>query len=189
MASTRGRLSLLTIGTIFLVVLGTMQIGLQYSRGDLDREPLTDLERGLRADLWAAVDAERAERGLEPANRETSAQATAQDTARQLATTDYFEAPTAAGRRPTANQSLPNDVGLCQQRPVKLTVTHAGWTTSGGGTVSPAVRRDVAAQLFELLDAGEVDLFDRPSDHQHGLGVVVDGDVVYAVYRTCNLGY
>ena len=29
----------------------------------------------------------------------------------------------------------------------------------------------------------------RANGYAHGVGVAVDGDAVYVVYRTCNLGY
>lgn len=187
MVAERGRISPLTIVTIFLVVLGSMHLGLAYSRGEvLQYEPPAGVEAQLHAGVWAAVNAERAERGLGPALRGSDPQRAAQDTARALVTTDYFGAPTAVGVR-TPGPPLPNRKGLCYQVPAKLTVTHSGW--NGGEEISPEASRAVAADVTRLLASDEVNVLDRPNDHRHGLGVAVDGDVVYAVYRTCNLGY
>jgi hypothetical protein len=186
MAAERGRITPLAIATIFVVVLGSMQLGLAYSRGEvLQPEPLTDVESRLHADVWAAVNADRAERGLDPAQRGSSPRQAAQATARALVTMDYFEASTAVGVR-TAGPPLPNRMALCEQVPAKLTVSHAGW--NDGEDVSTEASRAVAAAVTRLL-ADEGGVLGRPNDHRHGLGVAVDGDVVYVVYRTCNLGY
>lgn len=188
MAAERGRISLLAVVTIFVVVLASMQVGLAYSRGEILRtESLTPTEERLRADVWEAVNDARAARGLGPALRGTSPQRDAQDTASELTTMAYFEAPTAVGVRPGAVAELPNRKGLCYQVPAKLTVTDPAW--NGGEDVSPEVSRAVAGDVTRLLESHEVDVLGRPNDHRHGLGVAVDGDVVYAVYRTCNLGY
>jgi hypothetical protein len=189
MAPAGGRLSLLAIGTIFLVVFGAMHAGVQYSRGELlERDPADPLEEQLRAELWVAVNAERADRGLDPAQRDASVRVTAQSTAGQLAAVNYYEEPTAAGIR-AGTDGLPNRVGLCDQLPAKLTVDHPGWTTDEED-VPAAVTRDVARRMTELLATGaEVDLVGRTNTYKHGIGVAVDGDAVYVVYRTCNLGY
>lgn len=187
MAAERGQISPLAIVTIFVVVLGSMHLGLAYSRGEvLQYEPPTGGEAQLQAAVWDAVNAERAERGLGPALRGSDPQRAAQDTARALVTMDYFEESTAVGVR-TPGPPLPNRKGLCYQVPVKLTVTRPEW--NGGEDVSTEVRRSVAEDVIRLLASDEVDVLTRPNDHRHGLGVAVDGDVVYAVYRTCNLGY
>jgi hypothetical protein len=61
MAARAGGLSYLATGTILLVVVGSMHLGIQYSRGELlDREPATALETELRDALRSAVDAARA---------------------------------------------------------------------------------------------------------------------------------
>ena len=188
MNADSGRTSLLAVATILVIVVGGMDLGLAYSRGELlQSESLTSTEEGLRADVWAAVNERRAGRGLGPAIRGSSPQRDAQDTARELTAMDYFEKPTAVGLRPGAGTQLPNRKGLCYQVPLKLTVTDSGW--DGGESVSPAVSRAVAGDVVRLLGSHEIDVLDRPNDHRHGLGVAVDGDVVYAVYRTCNLGY
>ena len=73
MTRAAGGLSYLAIGAIFVVVLGTMYAGVQFSEGELlDREPASQTETELRAALWESIDAEHAERGLDPAARETS---------------------------------------------------------------------------------------------------------------------
>jgi hypothetical protein len=187
MAARQGRLSLLAVVAVFAVVLGSMQFGLAYSRGEILRQdPLTGAEEQLRADLRERVDAERAAAGLEPARRGEGPRGAAQETARALVGTDYFDAPTAAGLRPDGT-ALPNRKGLCYRVPAKLTVTHPGW--NGGESPSRASSRAVATRLTGLLASAEVGVLHRPNDHRHGVGVAVDGDVVYAVYRACNLGY
>jgi len=188
MTARRGRLSPLAVAAIFVVVLGSMQFGLAYSRGEILRqEPLTDAEERLRAELRAAADAERAAAGLEPARRGESPRQAAQETARALVGMDYFGAPTGVGVRPDADPPLPNRKGLCYRVPAKLTVDHPGW--DGGEDPSSAASRAVAERLVGLLGTANVGVLTRPNDHRHGLGVAIDGDVVYAVYRTCNLGY
>lgn len=185
MAAERGRISLLAIVTIFVVVLASMQLGLAYSRGEvLQPDPRTDVEAQLHADVWEAVNAERTDRGLDAAQRGSSPRRAAQSTARALVTMDYFRAPTAVGVR-TTGPPLPNRMALCEQVPAKHTVAHPGW--NGGEGVSPEASRAVAATVTRLL--AEEGALGRPNDHRHGLGVAVDGDVVYVVYRTCNLGY
>jgi hypothetical protein len=190
MAGARGRLTPLAIGTIFLVVFGAMHLGVQHSRGELlDRDPPSELERQLHAELWAAADAARADRGLDPAQRDTSVRTAARETAGRLASVDYFAAPTAAGVRPEAEGMLPDRVGLCDRLPAKLTVTEPGWTP-GDGDVPAALLRSVARRAVDLLaSAGPVDLLGRTNTYKHGIGVAIDGDAVYVVYRTCNLGY
>ncbi|MFB6192285.1 MAG: hypothetical protein ABEI11_03070 [Haloarculaceae archaeon] len=191
MTDPRGRLSYLAIGTIFLVVLGSMHLGVQYSRGELlEREPPSDLELDLRDAVRAAADAERADRGLAPARRETSTTVGAQAAATALAGMDYFAAPTAAGVRPAAGEPLPNGKGFCHQLPAKLTVSRPGWPADGGEPVADATIRAVTGRLVELFDRADgVDALGRPNTYTHGIGIAVRGDVVYAVYRTCNLGY
>jgi hypothetical protein len=191
MASARGRLSLLAIVTIFLVVFGTMYAGVEYARGDLiDREEPSELERQLGDHVREAVDEARADRGLEPAQSDTSTRVEARATAVRLTTMDYFVEPTAVGVRPDADGSLPNTKGLCRRVPLKLTVTHPAWNASEGATVPDAVTRHVADRVVDLYanDAG-TDVLGRSNAQQHGIGVAVEGNVVYVVYRLCNLGY
>jgi hypothetical protein len=195
MASSRGGLSLLAIGTIFVVVFAAMYGGVQYARGELiDHEPASALETELRDDLWDVINDERATRGLDPAQRDSATRAGAQETAGRLTTMAYFGEPTAAGIRPEADEPLPNRMGFCYQTPVKLTVE----PTAGGENGADADRhgvagvptRIVAEQVVELLASdASTDVFSRSNDQKHGLGVVVSGDVVYVVYRTCALGY
>ncbi|WP_318570826.1 hypothetical protein [Salinigranum marinum] len=191
MASARGQLSLLAIVTIFLVVFGTMYAGVQYARGDLiDHEEPTAAEAQLRADVWTAVNAERADRGLDPAQRDTNTRIEAQSMARRLATIDYFTEPTAVGVRPGANESLPNRKGLCQRVPVKLTVDQPDGVPEAGRPLPDEVSRQIADRVVGLLASDpRSDVLSRANDQKHGIGVAVDGDVVYVVYRTCNLGY
>jgi hypothetical protein len=192
MTAVRGQISLLAIGAIFVVVFGGMYLGVQYAEGDLlHREPTGQLEEQLRDDLRATVDAERAARGLDPAQRDTSTRVAAQDTARWLATVDYFAEPTAVGPRSAANHTLPNGMGFCHQLPARLTVAEAGWPADADAhsTVPAPVTRAVAERATALLASAEVDAIGRTNSHKHGIGVAVDGDVVYVVYRTCNLGY
>jgi hypothetical protein len=195
MASSRGRISLLAIGTIFLVVFGAMHLGVQYASGELETyEEPTALETALRAAVWDAVNERRAARGLDPAQRDAATRAGAQEAARQLVTTEYFAEPTAVGIRSGANQSLPT-MGFCYLTPAKLTTEAplvTGATASGGsepgadGAATGAVAERVVA-LLASDDGGDV--FSRSNEHKHGIGVAVDGRVVYVVYRTCNLGY
>lgn len=195
MASSRGRISLLAIGTIFLVVFGTMHLGVQYASGELEtyEEPTAE-ETALRAVVWDAVNERRAARGLDPAQRDAATRAGAQEAARQLAATEYFTEPTAVGIRSGANQSLPT-MGFCYLTPAKLTTNATdvtGVTVSGGSasTADGVATGAVAERVVSLLasdDGGSA--FGRSNEHKHGIGVVVDGNVVYVVYRTCNLGY
>lgn len=195
MASSRGRISLLAIGTIFLVVFGTMHLGVQYASGELEtyEEPTAE-ETALRAAVWGAVNERRAARGLDPAQRDAATRAGAQEAARQLATTGYFAEPTAVGIRPGANQSLPT-MGFCHLTPAKLTTDPAdvpdatasdGSEPTADGVATSAVAERVVA-LLASDDGGDV--FSRSNEHKHGIGVAVDGTIVYVVYRTCNLGY
>jgi hypothetical protein len=206
MPSARGRISPLAIGAIFVVVFAGMHVGVQYARGDLlDRAAPTDRETRLRAQVWDVVDERRADRGLDPAQRDTSTRVGAQRTARRLAAVDYFEDPTAAGVRPAANDALPTPKGFCYRTPARLAVTASGWDAAPDGDgdeaaerthdhdrghASAAVVRRVAERIVDLFehDAG-TDVLSRSNGQKHGIGVAVDGDVVYVVYRTCNLGY
>jgi hypothetical protein len=191
MATHRGGLSGLAIGAIFVVVFATMWGGVQYARGDLlDHEPPTELETQLRADVWDAVNEQRAARGLDPAQRDTATRQGAQETAVRLVTMEYFAEPTAAGIRADANRTLPNRMGFCYQTPVKLAVTEPGWSPDAEQPPSDGVTRTVAGRVTDLLmSVDEPTVVTQSNEQKHGLGVAVDGDVVYAVYRTCNLGY
>lgn len=180
------RLSLLAIVTIFLVVIGTMHVGIQYSRGELfDHELASDLESDLRTAMWTRIDSERAELGRDPAQREANIRLEAQNTARQLQRMDYFGTDTAVGV--PDGRSLPNEQPLCQQIPAKYTVTAEEWMPSGN--VSEKTVQDVANRTAALFAREGLDVYRVPNDHRHGLGVAVDGNVVYVVYRYCNLGY
>lgn len=191
MATHRGGLSGLAIGAIFLVVFTAMWGGVQYARGDLiDHEPPTELETQLRADVWDAVNEQRAARGLDPAQRDTATRQGAQETAVQLVATGYFAEPTAAGLRADANRTLPNRMGFCYQTPVKLTVTEPGWSPDADRPPSEEVTRAVAGRVADLLASTDgPNVITQSNEQKHGLGVAVDGGVVYVVYRTCNLGY
>jgi hypothetical protein len=102
----------------------------------------------------------------------------------------YFAEPTAAGLRTDANRTLPNRMGFCYQTPVKLTVTEPGWTPDAGRALSDEVTQAVAERVTDLLASVDgPDVISQSNEQKHGLGVAVDGDVVYVVYRTCNLGY
>jgi hypothetical protein len=185
MASPGGRLSLLAVVTIFVVVVGSMHLGLQYSRGNLwEREAPSQLEADLRVAIQERVDAARAERGLDFAQHDAGVRVQAQQTAEQLRETGYFGAATAVG---AANGSVPNGKPLCRQVPAKYTVTHPDWNASGG--VSEGAVRAVADGTVDLFGREDTDVLGVPNDHQHGLGVAVEGNVVYVVYRYCNLGY
>jgi hypothetical protein len=191
MASPHGRLSLLAIATIFLVVFGGMYAGVEYARGDLvDHETPTAAETQLRADVWDAVNERRADRGLDPAQRDASVRTEAQDTATYLTTADYFAGPTAVGVRTEGNRTLPNVKGFCYRTPAKLTVADPRWNDDGSGRGLPAaVSREVADRAVDLLASDPSDVLSRSNDRKHGIGVAIDGDVVYVVYRTCSLGY
>lgn len=191
MAARGAGLSYLAIGTILLVVVGSMHLGIQFSRGELlDREPPTALETELRDALRSAVDAARAERGLDPAQRGVSARVTAQATASELAGMDYYREPTAVGLRPETNPPLPNQKGFCYQLPAKLTVDRPGWSDGGEASVPPQTLRAVARDVVGLFARNDgVDVLRRTNSHKHGLGVAVRDGVVYVVYRTCDLGY
>jgi hypothetical protein len=194
MASSRGRISLLAIGTIFLVVFGAMHLGVQYASGELETyEEPTALETALRAAVWDAVNERRAARGLDPAQRDAATRAGAQEAARQLVTTEYFAEPTAVGIRSGANQSLPT-MGFCYLTPAKLTTGAplvTGEAASDGSEPADGAAPSVVAERAVALLAsdGGGDVFSRSNEHKHGIGVAVDGRVVYVVYRTCNLGY
>ena len=60
----------------------------------------------------------------------------------------------------------------------------------GGSTDRAAARvvADADVLAADLLVGGS-EVAAVPNDHIHGLGVVVAGEKVYAVYRYCNLGY
>jgi hypothetical protein len=191
MASQRGGLSGLAIGAIFVVVFTAMWGGVQYARGDLfDHEPPTDLETQLRTAVWDAINERRAAHGLDPAQRDTATRQGARETAVQLVTIQYFAEPTAAGLRPDANRTLPNRMGFCYQTPAKLTVTEPGWPPDVDRPRSDEVTRAVADRVADLLTSIDgPDVVTQSNEQKHGLGVAVDGDVVYVVYRTCNLGY
>ncbi|PSP83242.1 hypothetical protein BRC83_07690 [Halobacteriales archaeon QS_1_68_17] len=110
----------------------------------------------------------------------------ARNTSRRLARMDYFEVPMAVGVRP--DRRLPNRKGFCDQIPAKLTVTDPDWRADG--PVPESVTREVAARATALLgSADEYDVFARSNAFSHGLGVTVDGEEVYVVYRSCQLGY
>lgn len=179
MAAHRGGLGRLAIVAVFAVVLGTMQFGLAYSRGEiLSQDPLTGAEERLHADLWGAVPNGRT-RGSNPRG-----EGRARAGPHRTRPGRWSGGTTSDRRRPPP---LPNRKGLCYRVPARLTVTHPGW--DGGEDPSRAASRAVAARLTELLAGAEVGVLTRPNDHRHGIGVAVDGDVVYAVYRACNLGY
>ena len=136
------------------------------------------------------LDAARAERGLDPAQRGVSARVIARSTASELAGMDYYRAPTAVGLRPETNPPLPNRKGFCYQLPAKLTVDRPGWPASGEASVPPRTLRAVARDVVELFERHDgVDVLRRTNSHKHGIGVAIRGDVVYVVYRTCDLGY
>lgn len=191
MASARGRLSLLAIVAVFLVVFGTMYAGVEYARGDLiDREEPSDLEQQLGDGVRQAVDEARTDRGLDPVQPDTSTRVEARATAVRLTAMDYFAGPTAVGLRPDADGSLPNTKGLCGRIPLKLTVVHPAWNASDGGAVPEAVTRHVAGRVVDLYASdAETDVLGRSNAQQHGIGVAVEGSVVYVVYRLCSLGY
>lgn len=188
MARRPGGLGLLTISAIFVVVLGTMQLGVLYTEGKFPpRDPPSETEQQLRAAVWERVDAVRAERGQSPVDPDTGVQTTARATAVSLTERTYFDpdAPTAVGLQP--DQALPESKGLCRRLPAKLTVDDPDWGPDG---VPPAVRTAVATRVVALLaENGPPDLLDPADGEQVGLGVAVDGDTVYVVYRACSLGY
>jgi hypothetical protein len=189
MGADRGQLSRLAIAAIFIVVIGTMHVAVQYSRGEiLHRESPTDLETDLRAAIWNRLDAERVERGFEPAARETTVRVPATETARTLLERDYYGTRSAVGVRET-EEPLPNRQPLCSQVPVKYTVSRPGWNATGDRGVPDAVVADVADELVRQFGRAAVDVTAIRNDHRHGIGIAVDGNVVYAVYRYCNLGY
>lgn len=189
--STTDSISLLAITTIFVVVLGTMHVGVQYSRGEIERyEGPNAVESQVRSDVWTSVNAVRADRGLDPAQRDASTRTQARDTARWLANTSYFEEPTAAGVKPGTERSLPNRMALCRQFPLKVTVGDVDSRVGENATFPSSVSRSIASRVTDLLaTAFDVDVLGRTNEHKHGVGVVVRGDAVFVVYRTCNLGY
>ena len=185
MVRAGGGLTPLAVAAVFVVVIGTMWAGLAYSRGDLaDTEPSTEPERDIRAGVWTHVDAARVEQGRDPARREAAVRVGATETARQLSETAFFGSERAAA----ANESLPNGRPLCGQAAAKYTVTDPRWNVSGGEPAPDDVVDAVAEATADLLVGGS-EVAAVPNDHIHGLGVVVAGEKVYAVYRYCNLGY
>jgi len=186
MGRARDGLTPLAVVAVFVVVLGTMWAGLAYSRGDLaNTEPTSELESALHEGVWTHVDAARVDAGRDPARREAAIKGQATETARQLAETDFFAADVAT----ETNESLPNQQPLCGQAAVKYTVTDPRWNATGETAVPEDLIDAVAATTADLLVENADEVVSVPNDHTHGLGVLVAGETVYAVYRYCNLGY
>jgi len=185
MPPARGGLSYLAIGTIFVVVLGGMWAGIQYSEGELlDREQPTDLEQQFRAAMWDLTTDDGGGGG-----QDVSVRVTAQETATELAAGEYFASETAVGLPGDTPDPLTKTKGLCSRTLVKLTVSDPIWNGSGAAVPEP-VARNVTGQVVRLLDEhGARADFSRAVEDQRGIGVAVRGNTVFTVFRTCNLGY
>lgn len=183
----QGQLSPLAIGVVFAVVIAMMNLGVQgWEQDTLEYEPPTDLEQRLRDAIWEEVDDERAERNRTAAIRGSSPRGTAQTTARELTTRAYFDAPTAIGLQ-SGEAALPNAKGFCDRVPAKLTVNASGW---GDRSVSNETIHAVGDRVVDLFGTHtEQPIILRSNEFSHGMGVAVDGEQIYVVYRTCNLGY
>jgi hypothetical protein len=187
--SDQGQLGLFTIGIIFAVVFAAMTLSLQgWKDSYREYDQPSDLEQRLRAHAWAAFDEARADRNLSDATRGSSPQTAAHMTAQALVERDYFENGTAVGRQPGQPQ-LPNAKGFCQQVPATVTVDRPDWNTTDGQRIGNETTRAVADHIVGLFADHDRPTFTRSNTFSHGFGVAVDGSEIYAVYRTCNLGY
>lgn len=181
MARRRGGLSLLAILAIFVVVLGLMYGGVRLANGELlPGEPADAREDALRSAIRERIDDLRAARGLAPAANDRFQRGIAQDTATAIASSSYFDAPTAAGVA-AGDGGLPNARPFCTQLPAKLTLSDAS-----GAPANRSTNATAAAVVDLFADAkGRTALFRPAGQFRTALGVVIEDGAVHVVYRSC----
>lgn len=171
MARVHGDVGPLTIGAIFVVVLSSMYVGVQYTRGRLvEHEQPSPRERTARAAAWTAINQLRTARGLRPIT----------DRQRQLVLP--VDVPSGSGGangsgtggdgaqdRSTAGVVEP-DVPLCRRLVVHV----------------PAAGAGLGDRLADRLAAADRDglLFWR-NVYEADLGVTIRNETASAVFRTC----
>lgn len=169
MGTSSGRLDPLTIGAIFVVVLGSMYAAVLFSEGELFPPDTTDgAEDALRDATWAELNDRRAAEGLDRLPQDRYERGLAQDTVETL----VAEHGANATNRPP-DERLPNAQIVCTQLPASA-------------PVSGADRNVTAAALAdELMAAGDSVLLRPSARFSAALGIVIDDDTAYVVYRSC----
>lgn len=162
----------LAVGVIFFLVFALMYNGLPLSLAEFaPRDTTTDAEDRLADAVWAELNDRRTASGLSTMPSDRFAGGVAQDTTDALAAAAGPGDPGAAVR----NVSLTNHRLECTQIPVGVT------RDPEASTAETAAR---IADAFAATDRQPV--FDRPKTRfRAGLGVAVEGDRAFAVYRSC----
>jgi len=174
MASQRGGLSPLTIGAIFLVVFALLQGGVQFSNGELlPADTTSDREDSLRDVTWNELNEKRAARDLAPMHRDRFVRGIAQDTTDTIADRASAERP---AEDPIGDdRSIPNHRLVCTQVPAAVHVENG--TATG----------DTAAAIADAIETADETnaLFRSRSQFRTGIGIAIESDTVYAVFRSC----
>lgn len=159
------------VGVIFFLVFAIMYNGVPLSLAEFaPRDTTTDEEDRLADAVWADLNEHRTAGGADPMPADRFTAAVAQDTTDDLATSVGGGAPATAVR----NATLAN-------RRLECTQVAVGVTLDGASTAEAASH---LADAFAATDRGPV--FDRPTTRfRAGLGVAVEGDRAFAVYRSC----
>ena len=187
MARVGGQIPLSSIGVIFVLVFAGMYGAVQFAEGDLLSENPADIrEREVANALWTIVSSWRADRNLQSATRVERVRIEAQETAELLESEGRSIDAVAAGPASKDSTSLPNGHAECDQLATSVAVPPPGYDDVATKTVSMQVSEDVAAKAFaKLRTVDSAGVLDRSSRSMNGVGVAIDGDRAYVVYRSC----
>jgi len=195
MARRSGALDPLDIAAVFVVVFALMYGGVQFTRGELLPEDRNDArETQLRYAVWDALNDNRTEQGyavLDPNDTDTDKAHGVQDVAERLAADGYF-GNVSEGHptdEPAAQSAVTTGTVLCEQAPAMTTVTDPAWNdTASDERVDGDLADSVGARLATLLLKGYgPDVAYRGPSFSNRIGLEVDGQQVYVVYRSCTV--
>lgn len=159
MARAEGEVGVATVLAIFVVVLSTMYLGVQYAHGGLRQHQPSARERAISGAVWTAINRRRTAHGLQPI--------TSRDRALVLA--GDVGGANESGLR-TAGAGVVADTPLCR----RLTVTVPRTGNDLGGRIAT-----------RLASADRSGLLLWRNVYKVGLTLAIRNDSVDAVYRTC----
>lgn len=184
MSRAQGQFTLFTIVVIFLMVFVGMFEAYEYAQDpDLPTDTADEQERAARAAIWASVNEWRSANGRYQAPRTDEVEIAAQTTAELLAENASIMGPVASGTGIQAGFVLPNAGARCTQYATVVPLSDLG---ASGDDLTAAHRDrlgDRALEDFRSVD--EISVLTRPTWANNGVGVAIQDDNVYVVYRSC----
>jgi len=169
MANPSGDLGPAAIGVVFLVVLSTMFVGVHYARGDLfPTERPAARTVALREAVWTAINRRRAAWGLRPISRNERVGPLPPAVKAASLLPGGENASGAAGGSVVG--SGPDGGGFCH----RLVVSVPRQGADLGDRIAARLAAEDAQGLLRWRNVNKVEL-----------GILVNGDTVYASYRTC----